>query len=135
MTLALGQHPRLFGQEAAESRRLATSPIGSAPPSVPLELLTLRLLSRRGEVDGRDSGRLDGMLSGVPGVGGAGERGRQGNGVWMRRQQAHANSRSFRSLALPPRNASIACGSAQVSHSVSVITSPIHSAPDQRRIC
>src|SRR5262245_36112215 len=39
-----------------------------------------------------------------------------------RRQQAQANSRSLRSFTLPLRNASIFSGSAEVSHSASVIS-------------
>src|SRR5262249_8460765 len=39
------------------------------------------------------------------------------------RQQATANSPSFRSLALPRRNSSIFCGSGQASHSCSVMAS------------
>src|SRR4051812_44607720 len=44
----------------------------------------------------------------------------------MRRQQATANRRSFRSLALPVlrRNSSMPCGSSQVSRSASVIKAP-----------
>src|SRR5262249_22948396 len=37
----------------------------------------------------------------------------------MRRQQAHANSRRFRSLSLPRTNSSIGSGSLQVHHSAS----------------
>src|SRR5687767_5774319 len=45
----------------------------------------------------------------------------------MRRQQATANSRNLRSLALPflLKNSSIFCGSVQASHSASVIGSSL----------
>lgn len=42
----------------------------------------------------------------------------------MRREQATANSRSFRSLALSRRNSSIFCGSVQASQSVSLMVVP-----------
>src|SRR5690242_9890312 len=50
----------------------------------------------------------------------------------MRRQQAQANSRSFRALALPCTNASIGPGSLQASHSASV-TAPPSSAFERTR--
>src|SRR5262245_30758774 len=40
-----------------------------------------------------------------------------------RRQQAHANSRSFRALALPRKNSSTGCGAVHSRHSASVTAS------------